>query len=64
MVHFPDDDSTALVAPRWCRRVPAEPRMTLSADRGTLSHDGEEMFLYDNVLLVRDAGSVTPARRA
>ena len=29
--------------------------MTVTADRGTLSQDGEEVFLYDNVLLVREA---------
>ncbi|MGH8686404.1 MAG: LPS export ABC transporter periplasmic protein LptC [Burkholderiales bacterium] len=55
MVHYPDDDSTALVAPRLVQTRPGQPRLALSADRGTLSRDGEEMFLYDNVLLVRSA---------
>ncbi|MNC90613.1 Lipopolysaccharide export system protein LptC [compost metagenome] len=35
---------------------PDEPRVTLTADRGTLSQDGEEIFLYGNVLIVREAG--------
>jgi len=60
MVHFPDDDSTELLAPRIVQSKPDEPRLTLSADRGTLSHDGEEVFLYGNVRLLREAG----ARRA
>ena len=56
MLHYPDDDSTELLAPRVVRSKPNEPRITLSAERGTLSQDGEEVFLYGNVLLVRDAG--------
>ena len=31
--------------------------MTVTAERGTLSQDGEELFLYDNVVLVRDASA-------
>ena len=33
-----------------------------SAERGALSRDGEEIFLYDNVLLVRDAAPSGPRR--
>ena len=56
MIHYPDDDSTDLVAPRMVQTKPNEPRVTLTADRGTLSQDGEEVFLYGNVLVVREAG--------
>lgn len=56
MIHYPDDDSTELVAPRMVQTKPNEPRVTLTADRGALSQDGEEVFLYDNVLLVREGG--------
>jgi lipopolysaccharide export system protein LptC len=56
MLHYPDDDSTDLVAPRMVQTKPDEPRVTLTADRGTLSQDGEEVFLYDNVLMVREGG--------
>ena len=56
MLHYPDDDSTELLAPRVVQSKPNEPRFTLSAERGTLSQDGEEVFLYGNVLLVREAG--------
>jgi lipopolysaccharide export system protein LptC len=56
MLHYPDDDSTDLVAPRIVQTRPDEPRVTLTADRGTLSQDGEEIFLYGNVLIVREAG--------
>jgi len=57
MEHFPDDDSTELLAPRVLQSKPQLPRLALSADRGTLSQDGEEAFLYDNVLVVREAGA-------
>jgi lipopolysaccharide export system protein LptC len=56
MLHYPDDDTTDLVAPRVVQTKPNQPRVTVTADRGALSQDGEEVFLYDNVLLVREAG--------
>ena len=55
MLHYPDDDSTELVAPRLVQTKPNQPRVTITAERATLSHDGEELFLYDNVLVVREA---------
>lgn len=57
MLHYPDDDSTDLVAPRLVQTKSNEPRVTLTADRGALSQDGEEVFLYGNVLLVRDSSA-------
>lgn len=54
MVHYPDDDTTALVAPRLVQAKPEQPRLVLSADRGLLSRDGEEVFLHDNVVLLRE----------
>jgi LPS export ABC transporter protein LptC len=42
---------------------PGEPRLTLSADRGTLSQNGNEMFLFDNVLMLRDGLAGEPGSR-
>ena len=56
MLHYPDDESTDLIAPHLVQTKPNEPRVILTADRGTLSQDGEEVSLYGNVLLVREAG--------
>ncbi|MGH8765061.1 MAG: LPS export ABC transporter periplasmic protein LptC [Burkholderiales bacterium] len=56
MLHYPDNDTTELVSPRLVQTKPNEPRMTVTANKGALSPDGEEVFLYDNVLMVRDAG--------
>jgi lipopolysaccharide export system protein LptC len=63
MVHFPDDDSTELLAPHAMQTRPGEPRLTLSADRGTLSQNGNEMFLFDNVLMLRDGLAGQPDSR-
>ena len=37
--------------------------MTLTAERGALSQDVEDTFLYDNVLLVRNATPQQPEMR-
>ena len=63
MLHYPDDDTTDLVAPRLVQTKPGEPRMTVTAGRGALSQNGEEVFLYDNVVLVREAGDDVPEAR-
>ena len=63
MIHFPDDDSTELLGPHLVQTKPDEPRMTVTAGRGALSQDGEEVFLYDNVVLVREAGNGAPEAR-
>jgi lipopolysaccharide export system protein LptC len=63
MIHYPDDDSTELVSPRMVQQKPGDPRLTVSAERGALSRDGDEIFLYDNVLLVREALSDRPEAR-
>ena len=54
MLHFPDDETTEVLAPRAVQTKPGQARLTLSADRGTLSQDGSEMLLYDNVVMLRD----------
>lgn len=63
MVHYPDDDSTSLDVPRVLQTKAGEAPMTLTADRGALSQDGEDTFLYDNVLLVRSAIPLLPELR-
>ena len=63
MVHYPDDDSTELSAPRVLQAKPSQPRLTARADRGKLSREGDEIFLYDNVVLVREADATRPEAR-
>jgi LPS export ABC transporter protein LptC len=63
MVHYPDDDSTELERPRIVQSRPSEPRFSVNADRGVLSGGGEEIFLYDNVVLLREASGARPQAR-
>jgi lipopolysaccharide export system protein LptC len=63
MLHYPDDDSTELVAPRLVQTKTNQAPVTVSAERATLSRDGEELFLYDNVLVVRAADAGRPETR-
>ena len=63
MIHYPDDDSTELIEPRLVQSKPNESRMTVRADRGALSRDGEEIFLHDGVLLIREALGERPEAR-
>ena len=63
MAHFPDDDTTELQAPRLVQTKPGEPRMSVQAERGAMSADGEEIFLYDNVVMVRAADGERPEAR-
>ena len=63
MLHYPDDDSTELIHPYVVQSRPSEPRMTVRAERGTLSREGDEIFLYDNVLLVREPGQQRPGAK-
>jgi len=63
MVHFPDDDSTELTAPRVLQEKPLQPRYTARADRGKISREGDEIFLYDNVTLVREGDDTRPEAR-
>jgi lipopolysaccharide export system protein LptC len=62
MLHFPDE-RTELVAPRVVQTKPNEPHFFVRAERGALSGDGEEIFLYDDVVLVREAHDGEPAAR-
>jgi lipopolysaccharide export system protein LptC len=63
MVHYPDDDTTELFSPRVVQAKPNEPRLTVRAERGQLSRDGDEIFLYGSVLLVREATPEKPEAR-
>ncbi len=63
MLHYPDDDSTELTAPRVVQSKPQQPRFTVRAERGALSREGDDIFLYDNVVLVREAFQAQPEAR-
>lgn len=55
MRHYPDDDSTELDAPRLTALSDGRPAIHTSAQRGLVSSKGDEVFLYQNVTVVREA---------
>jgi lipopolysaccharide export system protein LptC len=63
MQHYPDDDSTEVTQPRLVQSKPEQPRLTVQADRGKISREGDEIFLYDHVVLLRDATATEPPAR-
>jgi lipopolysaccharide export system protein LptC len=56
MLHYPDDQSTDIVAPRLVQRHDDAPPIVIRADRGSISRNGDEASFYDNVVVVREAG--------
>lgn len=54
--HYPDDDSTHLQMPQLTRLHTDRPATHTSAQTGMISSKGDEVFLYDEVRIVRDAG--------
>lgn len=58
MIHFADDSSTELETPQVVK-LGEGPRVTITAERGTVTQDGNEAFLHGNVVVVRAA---TPER--
>lgn len=57
MLHYPDDDSTSLDAPRITLLSAERPTLHATATRGTLSSNGDEVFLYDDVEVLREASA-------
>lgn len=57
MVHYPDDDSTRLDEPQLSSFTADRPPVYTSARQGEVSSKGEEVFLRDEVKLVRAASA-------
>jgi lipopolysaccharide export system protein LptC len=57
MLHYPDNDSTYLEAPELTSFDPDQPPMHTSANNGMVSGKGEEIFLRDDVKVVRSASA-------
>ena len=55
MLHFPDDDSTQLDAPQLTLLSADRPSLYATASKGTISGKGDEVFLRDEVKIVRAA---------
>jgi LPS export ABC transporter protein LptC len=63
MVYFADDDSGEAIYPRLVQ-ISSDGNITASANRGTINRQGEEAFLYGNVLISREATPQQPEFQA
>lgn len=61
MEHYPDDDTTLLEQPRLTRPYVDRPPIHITASQGEVSHNGDEVFLHDEVRIVRDASATQGA---
>ena len=57
MVHYPDDSTTILEAPRLTSLSPGSPTLYASATSGSISGKGDEIFLRDDVKITRAASA-------
>jgi len=55
MLHFPDDDSTQLLRPRFTQYSVNKPYTQIQAQHGLVSSNGENVYFMDNVKAVRAA---------
>lgn len=55
MWHYPDDDTTHLEAPRLESLTAERPPMRMAAQNGEISSKGDEVFLRNDVIIVRPA---------
>jgi lipopolysaccharide export system protein LptC len=55
MRHYPDDDSTFLIRPRYTLYTINKPYTQIESQRGTVSSNGENVQLMDSVKVVRGA---------
>mgnify|MGYP001340637254 CR=1 FL=1 len=55
MVHYPDDDTTALEAPRLVNFGINGARVTVTSKNALVSSNGENIYLRDDVTLIREA---------
>jgi len=57
MMHYPDNDSTHLDDPHLSTLYPDRPPVYTSARQGEISSKGNEVFLHDEVKIVRAANA-------
>ncbi len=55
LLHYPDDDSTTLEEPHITILSTGQPAIHAIARRGTISSKGDEVFLHEDVEVLRDA---------
>jgi lipopolysaccharide export system protein LptC len=61
--HYPDDDSTHLQMPQLTSLSPERPPTLTSAQTGMLSSKGDDLYLYDEVRILRSSGNGAGVQR-
>jgi lipopolysaccharide export system protein LptC len=63
MLYYPDEETTEVLEPRLTQMPVKGPPVRVSAERGTVNKEGDEVRLYGNVVVVRDpVGDGLPLR--
>ncbi len=57
MQHYPDDDSTTLEVPRLTALSAGQPAIHIIARQGNVSSRGDEVFLHNDVEVLREASA-------
>lgn len=60
LVHYPDDDSTEISQPKLTTYRPASPPIKVEAGNARISADGETVYLWNDVKLIRTATADRP----
>ncbi len=55
MMHYPDDDTTVLAAPRFVSYGTAKSPVTITASEAVVSSNGQHVYFQDNVRVTRAA---------
>ncbi len=55
MMHYPDDDTTALEQPKFTQFATDKPYTKIKGKSANVSPDGEEIEIIDDVVVVREA---------
>lgn len=63
MLYYPDEETTEVVEPRLTQFPEQGPPVRVSAERGTVDRDGQEVRLYGNVVVIRDGVGDRPELR-
>ena len=63
MLHYPDDGTADIISPRALVSKPGKPRYRARSDRAAVADDGEEVFFYGNVVLIREPDATRPEAR-
>jgi lipopolysaccharide export system protein LptC len=56
MLHYPDDETTSVLAPRLIQRHGDANPVVIRAERGVIAKSGDEASFYGSVVVVREAG--------